>query len=108
MLLIGHNLHHNCGLNVNGVFNWFEHFISLEISIFDSCLRLERLHLFDLYFTYTLALGSVRYGIGLCSVFLEIFRFLRCDDEHLGFKNKKKLKLKKKEEEENHNKLSFH
>jgi hypothetical protein len=47
MVLIGHNLHCNCGLNVIGVFNLFEHCISLEISVFDSCVGLERLHLFD-------------------------------------------------------------
>jgi hypothetical protein len=38
MLLIGHNLYHNCGLHVIGVFNLFEHCISLEISVFDSCV----------------------------------------------------------------------
>jgi hypothetical protein len=63
MLLIGHNLHRNCGLHVNGVFNLFEHCISLEILIYDSCVGLERLHLFDRYFTCTLALGSMRYEI---------------------------------------------
>jgi hypothetical protein len=63
MFLIGHNLHRNCGLHVIGVFNLFEHCISLEIPIFDSCVGLERLHLFDRYFTCTLALGSVRYKI---------------------------------------------
>jgi hypothetical protein len=47
MLLIGHNLHHNCGLHVIGVFNLFEHCLSLEIPVFDSCVGLERLHLFD-------------------------------------------------------------
>ena len=47
MLLIRHDLHHNCGLRVIGVFNLFEHCISLEISIFYSCVGLERLHLFD-------------------------------------------------------------
>jgi hypothetical protein len=47
MLLIRHNLHHNCGLHVIGVFNLFEHCVSLEISVFDSCVRLKRLHLFD-------------------------------------------------------------
>jgi hypothetical protein len=65
MLLIGHNLHRNCGLHVIGVFNVFEHCLSLEIAFFDSCVGLERLHLFDCYFTCTLALGSVRYEIGL-------------------------------------------
>jgi hypothetical protein len=47
MLLIGHDLHHNYGLCVIGVFNLFEHCISLEIPVFDSCIGLERLHLFD-------------------------------------------------------------
>jgi hypothetical protein len=47
MLLIGHKLHHNYGLFVIGVLNLFEHCISLEISVFDSCVGLERLHLFD-------------------------------------------------------------
>jgi hypothetical protein len=47
MLMIGHKLHHNCGLFVIGVFNLFEHCISLEIPVFDSCVGLERLHLFD-------------------------------------------------------------
>jgi hypothetical protein len=47
MLLIGHNLHRNCRLHVIGVFNLFEHCISLEISVFYSCVGLERLHLFD-------------------------------------------------------------
>jgi hypothetical protein len=47
MLLIGHDLHHNCGLCAIGVFNLFEHCISLEIPVFDSCVGLERLHLFD-------------------------------------------------------------
>jgi sorbitol-specific phosphotransferase system component IIC len=47
MLLIRHKLHHNCGLFVNGVFNLFKHCISLEIPVFDSCVGLERLHLFD-------------------------------------------------------------
>jgi hypothetical protein len=53
--LIGHNLHHNCGMHVIGVFNVFEHCLSLEISVFDSCVGLERPHLFDRYFTCTLA-----------------------------------------------------
>jgi hypothetical protein len=44
MLLIGHDLHHNCGLHVIGVFNLFEHCISLEIPVFDSCVGLKRLH----------------------------------------------------------------
>jgi uncharacterized membrane protein YczE len=49
MLLIGHDLHHNCGLCVIGVFNLFEHCISLEIPVFffNSCVGLERLHLFN-------------------------------------------------------------
>ena len=47
MFLIGHNLHRNCGLHVIGVFNLFEHCISIEILVFDSCVGLERLHLFD-------------------------------------------------------------
>jgi hypothetical protein len=55
MLLIRHDLHHNCGLCVIGVFNLFEHCISLEIPVFDSCVGLERLHLFDSFFTCTLA-----------------------------------------------------
>jgi hypothetical protein len=47
MLLIRHNLHHNCGLRVIGVFNLFEHYISLEIPVFYLCVGLEKLHLFD-------------------------------------------------------------
>jgi hypothetical protein len=47
MLLIGHDLHHNYGLRVIGGFNLFEHCISLKIPVFDSCVGLERLHLFD-------------------------------------------------------------
>jgi hypothetical protein len=47
MLLIGHDLHHNCGLCVIGVFNLFEHCISLEILVSYSCVGLERFHLFD-------------------------------------------------------------
>jgi hypothetical protein len=47
MLFIGHKLHHNYGLFVIGVFNLFENCISLEIPVFDSCVGLERLHLFD-------------------------------------------------------------
>jgi hypothetical protein len=47
MLLIGHKLHHNCGLFFISVFNLFEHCVSLEIPVFDSCVGLERLHLFD-------------------------------------------------------------
>jgi hypothetical protein len=41
MLLIGYDLHHNCGLHVIGVFNLFEHCISLEIPVFYSCVGLE-------------------------------------------------------------------
>jgi hypothetical protein len=63
MLLIGHNLHHNCGLHVIGMFNMFEHCLSLEIPVFNSYVGLERLPLFDRYFTCTLALGFVRYEI---------------------------------------------
>jgi hypothetical protein len=47
MLLIGHDLHRNCGLHVIGLFNLFEHCLSLEIPVFDLCVGLERLHLFD-------------------------------------------------------------
>jgi hypothetical protein len=47
MLLIGHDLHRNCGLHVIDVFNMFEHCLSLEILVFDSCVGLERLHLFN-------------------------------------------------------------
>jgi hypothetical protein len=61
----GHNIHRNYGLHVIGVSNVFEHCLSLEIRVFDSCVGLERLNLFDCYFTCTLALGSVRYEIGL-------------------------------------------
>ena len=85
MLLIRHNLHRNCGLYVIGVFNVFEYSLSLEIPVFDSGVGLERLHLFDWYFTCTLVLGFVGYQIWLWSVFLEILRFLRCDDENLGY-----------------------
>jgi hypothetical protein len=46
MLLIGHDLHRNYNLNANGVFNLFEHCISLKIPVFDSCVGLERLYLF--------------------------------------------------------------
>jgi hypothetical protein len=62
MLLIGHDLHHNCGLHVIGVFNLFEHCISLEISVSNSCVGLERLYLFDFFHMYT-SIGSVRYEI---------------------------------------------
>jgi hypothetical protein len=47
MLLIGHDLHRNCGLHVIGLFNLFEHCLSLEITVFDSCVGLERLRLFN-------------------------------------------------------------
>jgi hypothetical protein len=63
MLLFGHNLHCNCGLHVIGTFNFFEQCILLEIPIFYSCVGLERLNLFDCYFTCTLALGFVGYEI---------------------------------------------
>ena len=43
-LLFRYNLHRNCGLHVIGVFNLFEHCLSLEIPFFDSCVGLERLH----------------------------------------------------------------
>jgi hypothetical protein len=46
-LLIGHDLHHNYGLHVIGVFNLFVHCISLEIPVFDSCVGLKRFNLFD-------------------------------------------------------------
>jgi hypothetical protein len=49
MLLIGHDIHHNYELHVIGVFNLFEHYISLEIPMFDSCVRLERLYLFHFF-----------------------------------------------------------
>jgi hypothetical protein len=55
MLLIEHDLHNNCGLYVIGVFNLFEHFISLEILVFYSCVGLERLRLFDSFFTCIVA-----------------------------------------------------
>jgi hypothetical protein len=51
MLLIEHDLHHNCGLHVIGMFNLFEHYISLEIPVFNSCVGLKRLYLFD-FFSY--------------------------------------------------------
>ena len=55
MLLIGHDLHHICGLHVIDVFNLFEYYISLEIPVFNPCVELERLHVFDPFFTCTLA-----------------------------------------------------
>jgi hypothetical protein len=36
MFLIGHDLHCNYGLHVIGLFNVFEHCLSLEIPVFDS------------------------------------------------------------------------
>jgi hypothetical protein len=63
MLLIGHDKHHNYGLHVNGVFNLFEHCISLEIPVFDSCVGLKRLYLFDFFFHMHTSIGSVRYKI---------------------------------------------
>jgi hypothetical protein len=62
MLLIGHDLHHNYGLHAIGVFNLFEHCISLEISVFESCVGLGRLYLFDFFHMHT-SIGSVRYNI---------------------------------------------
>jgi hypothetical protein len=47
MLLIGHDLYHIYGLHVIGVFNLFKHCRSLEILVFNSCVELERLHVFD-------------------------------------------------------------
>jgi hypothetical protein len=55
LLLIRQDLHHICGLHVIGVFNLFEHYISLEIPVFNSCVGLKRLHVFDSFFTCTLA-----------------------------------------------------
>jgi hypothetical protein len=52
-LLIGHDLHHICGLHIIGVFNLFEHYISLEIPVFNSYVELERLHMFDPFFLHT-------------------------------------------------------
>jgi hypothetical protein len=51
MLLIGHDLH-ICGLHVIGAFNLFEHYISLEIPVFNSYVELERLHMFDPFFSH--------------------------------------------------------
>jgi hypothetical protein len=62
MLLIKHYLLHNCGLHIIGVFNLFEHCISLEIPVFDYCVRLERLYLFDFFHMHT-SIGSIRYEI---------------------------------------------
>jgi hypothetical protein len=55
MLLNGHDLHHIRGFHVICVFNMFEHYISFEIPIFDSCVGLKRLHVFDSFLTCTLA-----------------------------------------------------
>jgi hypothetical protein len=52
MLLIGHDLHHICGLHVIGVFNLFQYYISLEISVFNSYVELEKLHMFDPFFSH--------------------------------------------------------
>jgi hypothetical protein len=49
MLLIVHDLHRNYGLHAIDVFNLFEHNISLEILMFDLCVGLERLYLFDFF-----------------------------------------------------------
>ena len=46
-----------------GMFNLFEHCISLKIPVFDSYVGLERLHMLDRFFTCTLALGSMGYEI---------------------------------------------
>ena len=62
MLLIGHDLHHYYGLHVIGVFNLFEHCISLEIPVFDSCVGLKRLYLFEFFHMHT-NIVSVRYEI---------------------------------------------
>jgi hypothetical protein len=70
--------------------------------VFDSCVRLERLHLFDCYFTCTLAYGLWGMKLDLKSVFLEIHRLMRCVMINLGCKKKKKKKKKFK----NH-KLNF-
>jgi hypothetical protein len=72
MFLIEHNLHRNCGMHVIGVFNVFEHCLSLEIPVFYSCVGLERPHLFDRYFTCTLAYGLWGMKLDLRSVSLEI------------------------------------
>ena len=62
MLLIGHDLHHNCGLHVIDVFNLFEHCISLEILVFDSCVGLKRHYLFEFFHMHT-SIRTVRYEI---------------------------------------------
>jgi hypothetical protein len=60
MLLIGHDLHHIYELHVISVFNLFEYYISLEISVFNSCVELKRLHMFD---HMHISIGYVRYEI---------------------------------------------
>ena len=62
MLLIGHDLHHNCGLHAIGVLNLPEHYISLEIPVLNSCVGIKRLYLFDFFHMYA-SIGSVRYEI---------------------------------------------
>jgi hypothetical protein len=62
MLLIRHDLHYIYGLHVIGVFNLFEHCISLEIPVFNSCVELERIHVFDPFNMHT-SIGFVRYEI---------------------------------------------
>jgi hypothetical protein len=52
MLLIGHDLHRNYALHIIGVLNLFEHCILLEILVFDSYVGLERLYLFDFFFSH--------------------------------------------------------
>jgi hypothetical protein len=42
-------LSHISGLHVIGVFNLFEYYISLKISVFDLCVGLKRLCLFDFF-----------------------------------------------------------
>jgi hypothetical protein len=56
MLLIEHDLHHNYGLHAIGEFNLFEHCISLEISVFDSCVISVKLCIFDPFNLYSLGL----------------------------------------------------
>jgi hypothetical protein len=79
------DLHRNCGLYVISVFDLFEQCISLEIPVFDPCVGLERLHLFDCYFTCTLAYGMWGMKLDLKSIFLEIRRLMRCVMINLGF-----------------------
>jgi hypothetical protein len=52
MLLIRHDLHCNYALHIISVLNLFEYCISLEILMFDSCVGLERLYLFDFFFSH--------------------------------------------------------